>query len=169
MAKQLTAEDAKVSLTSHVQTKGEEICTIFGPGLGWADLQVLLEDRTYVRYPVKIEFDSSALHPGEFAHPEPLGERPEDGFTMFVHPIYLTQLQQVPYLVLYQLVVVNYGEFACHEDAEVFAAAALGLSRDDYYDTLCSLADQLGVPFDPGSPEMPSECGGGGCSCGGHD
>ena len=166
MAQQLTAADAQVSLTSHVATKGAEICARFGPGLGWADLQVLLEDRAYVRYPVKIEFDSTELQPGEFAHPVAHGERPEDGYTMFVHPIYLTQLAQVPVLVLYQLVVVNYGEFACHEDAEVFAAAALGLGREEYYETLCGLADQLGVPFDPGSTEQPGGCEGG-CSCGG--
>ena len=167
MAKQLTAEDAKVSLTTHVASKGEEICARFGPGLSWANLQVLLEDRAYVRYPCTIKFDSTELHPGEFAHPVPNSDRPEDGFTMHVHPIYLTQLAQVPYLVLYQLVVVNYGEFASHEDAEVFAAAALGVSRDEYYETLCSLADQLGVPFDAGTPEVDSECSGS-CSCDGH-
>ncbi len=165
MAKQLTAADAKISLTTHLASKGEEICARFGPGLGWADLQVLLNDRAYVRYPCTITFDSTALHPSEFAHPVQNGDRPEDGFTMYVHPLYLAQLAQVPCLVLYQLVVVNYGDFASHEDAEVFASTALGLSREQYYDTLCGLADQLGVPFDTGTPAVSSECSGG-CSCG---
>ena len=37
------------------------------------------------------------------------GERPEDGFTLYVHPLFMTDLARVPLLVLYQLVVVNYG------------------------------------------------------------
>jgi hypothetical protein len=45
--------------------------------------------------------------------------------------------------VFYQLVRVNYGEFASADDAEVFGASALGLSRDAYYESLCQLADQI--------------------------
>jgi hypothetical protein len=86
------------------------------------------------------------LNPGEFAHPAANGERPEEGFTMFVHPVFLTQLQQVPCLVLYQLVLVNYGEFASADDAETFGAAVLGLSQHEYYDTLCELAGQVCGP-----------------------
>ena len=166
MAKQLTADDAKLSLNGHVAAKGGEICARFGPGLGWRELQVLLQDRAFVRYPVEIVFDASQLNAGEFAHPAAKGERPEDGFTLFVHPIYMTQLQSVPHLVLYQLVAVNYGEFASAEDAETFGAAALGISRDEYYDALCELADQLGAPSEPGLSLLTGGCGGGGCGGG---
>jgi hypothetical protein len=168
MAKQLTAQDAKLSLTAHVTSKGEEILAKYGPGLGWSQLQELLQDRAYVRYPCEIKFDASQLLPGEFAHPVPNSERPEDGFVMYVHPVYMTDLAQIPLLVLYQLIAVNYGEFASHEDAEAFAAASLGLSRDDYYQALCELADRLGAGIDPGQTEVPGGCSGS-CSCGGHD
>jgi hypothetical protein len=83
------------------------------------------------------------LNPGEFAHPICNGDRPEDGFTIYVHPFFSLQLTHVPYLVLYQLVLVNYGEFASAEDAETFGSHALGISKEDYYKTLCDLADQL--------------------------
>lgn len=56
----------------------------------------------------------------------------------------MTQLDRVPLLVLYQLVLVNYGEFASAEDAECFGAAALGMAREEYYQGLCELADQIG-------------------------
>jgi hypothetical protein len=46
-------------------------------------------------------------------------------------------------LVLYHLVVVNYGAFASAEDAEQFGAAAVGLTVADYYRLLCESADQL--------------------------
>lgn len=143
MATQLTADDARKSLNSHVAARGAEICEKYGPHIGWKELQQILEDRACVRYPCRIAFDAAALDPGEFAHPVPLGERPEDGFTMYVHPVYMTDLARVPLLVLYQLVLVNYGEFASPDDAETFGAAAAGLTRDDYYAGLCEMADEL--------------------------
>lgn len=171
MAQQLTAEDARQSLTAHVEAKGIEIFSQYGPSLGWDELQRLLADRAHVRYPCEIVFDAAQLLPGEFAQPVQKGERPEEGFTMFVHPFFMVQLDRVPALVLYQLVAVNYGVFASSDDAETFGAAALGLTRDEYYAMICDCADQLGTG--PG-PEMLGEashaggCGGGGCGCGGH-
>lgn len=165
MPKTLTADDAKQSLAAHVETKGIEVFGKYGPQLDWRALQDLLADRAYVRYPCEIAFDAALLQPGEFAHPAPKGERPEDGFTMFVHPLFMTQLDQVPALVLYQLVALNYGVFASCHDAETFGAAALGLTRDEYYDRLCDLSDQLGGGIEPAS-EGPAVGCGGACSCG---
>ena len=144
MPTQLTADDVRQSLNAHVAAKGLEIFQKYGPRIGWKELQLILKDRACVRYPCELVFDSSALQPGECAYPRPNGAKPEDGFTMFVHPLFMTQLGRVPTLVLYQLVLVNYGEFASPLDAELFGAAALGLEPGQYYAALCELADQLG-------------------------
>ena len=140
----LTEHEARQSLGSHAAEKGSEIFAKYGPTIGWSELLRLLEDRACVRYPCAIEFSDSELDPGEFAHPVPRGARPEDGFTMQVHPLFMTRLDRVPLLVLYQLVLVNYGAFASPDDAETFGAAALGLPQDEYYAALCALADQVG-------------------------
>ncbi len=141
MPEQLTAASAKQSLAAHAAETGAAIFAKYGPRIGWGELQQLLRDRTCVRYTCEIKFDLSGLQPGEFAHPEPMGARPEAGFTMFVHPVFMAQLDQVPLLVLYQLVLVNYGAFASAEDAETFGAAALGMEKEHYYAALCKLAD----------------------------
>ncbi|HEY0946367.1 MAG TPA: hypothetical protein VGD81_13910 [Opitutaceae bacterium] len=144
MSTRLTADDARQSLNAHVALKGAELHAKYGPVIGFAELMRILEDRAFVRYPCELVFSAEALQPGEFAHPLPRNpQSPEDGFTIQVHPRYLTQLANVPHLVLYQLVLVNYGEFASPDDAETFGAHALGLSKDDYYATLCELADQV--------------------------
>jgi len=148
----LTADDARQSLNAHVAKKGAAIREKFGPSIGWPELQRLVKDRTCVRYPCEIAFDSEPLQPGECAHPVPKGSTPEDGFRLCVHPFFLNRLEQTPLVVLYQLVLVNYGEFASADDAETFGASALGLSKDEYYRMLCNLADDLSN----------------GCSCGGH-
>lgn len=143
MPTQLTADDARQSLNAHMTAKGAEIFEKYGPCIGWKELQWILKDDDCVRYPCEIVFDSAGLDPGELAHPTPKGDQPGDGFTMFVHPLFMTQLALVPAIVLYQLVLVNYGGFASPDDAETFGAMALGLSRDDYYAQLCELADKL--------------------------
>jgi len=144
MAKQLTAEDARQSLSAHVASKGAEIREKYGPRIGWIELQQILEDRSCVRYPCEIVFDAAPLELGEFAYPVAKGEQPDAGFTIFVHPFFMTQLERVPHLVLYQLVLVNYGECASPDDAETFGANALGLAKDDYYRVICEMADQVG-------------------------
>ena len=101
MATTLTAEGAQQSLTAHVEAKGIEVFLKYGPQIGWGELQRLLLDRAYVRYPCAIEFDAAPLLAGEFAYPKPKGELPEEGFTMFVHPVFMTEPAKVPALVLY--------------------------------------------------------------------
>lgn len=145
MEKQLTADDARQSLTSHVAAKGAEINELYGPTIGWNELERILQDRTCVRYPCEIKFGSQPLMEGELAHPEPKGDQPDAGFDMVVHPVYAGDPNAVVYLVLYQLVIVNYGEFASAEDAETFGAHVLGISKEDYYQSLCALADKLPV------------------------
>ena len=150
MEKQLTAEDAKQSLTAHVMAKGAEIRDKYGPEIGWDELLRILEDRSACRYPCGIAFGAEPLRDGEFAFPAAKGELPEDGFTIFVHPCYQTQIDRIPYLVLYQLVQVNYGEFASATDAEAFGAAVFGLSNSEYYQLLCSMADEMGASCNAG-------------------
>jgi len=142
MAPEASAANARESLNAHAAALGIEIHLKYGPRIGWSQLRRILEDRSCVRYPCEIVFDVSGLRAGEFAHPAAKGERPEAGFIIYVHPFFMTQLEKVPGLVLYQLVLVNYGPFASPEDAETFGAAALGLPRDEYYTALCALADQ---------------------------
>lgn len=174
MATQLTAEDARQSLTAHVEQKGVEIFVKYGGVVDTATLNLLLADRAYVRYPCEIVFDVTPLQPGEFAHPEQKGSSPEEGFTMFVHPEFESQPENVARAVLYQLVAVNYGEFASAAEAESFGAAALGITRDEYYALLCGLSAQVGGASDDAELEFAGEgmeeagqgCGGGGCNCG---
>ena len=138
-----TAATAQRSLSEHVVAKGAELQAKYGPQIGWQQLQQVLQDRSLVRYPCEIAFTTEGLHEGEFAYTHALGDAPEDGFIIRIHPHYMTELGLVPQLVLYHLVTVNYGEFASSDDAEAFGAAALGMEPEDYYNSVCRLADQL--------------------------
>jgi hypothetical protein len=145
MPTQLTSDDFKQSLNSHVALKGAEVREKYGPNIGWTELQRILEDRACVRYPCEIRFGAQSLLEGETAHPVSNGERPEEGFTIVVHPHFASDVAECVHLVLYQLVLVNYGEFASSDDAETFGSTVLGLPKDEYYERLCELADRLGM------------------------
>jgi hypothetical protein len=143
MAAPPSASDARQSLSASAAAIGAEVYAKYGPRIGWNKLLQLLKDRRCVRYPCEIVFDTAPLQVGELAHPVAKGDHPEEGFTMYVHPLFMMQLDQVPLVVLYQLVLVNYGAFASPDDAETFGATALGLAKEEYYHTLCGLADEL--------------------------
>jgi hypothetical protein len=149
MATPPSAQQARQALNASAAAIGAGIYDKYGPRIGWKQLGQILQDRTCVRYPCEIAFDAAPLDAGEFAHPVAQGDRPEHGFTLFIHPFFMTQLDRVPLLALYQLVLVNYGPFAAPEDAETFGAAALGLGRDEYYRALCGLADALANSASP--------------------
>jgi len=144
-----TATDGRLSLNAHVEARGHELRLKYGPQIGWEALQRILADRTLVRYPCDVVFDPAPLLPGEFAVPVPRGDRPEDGFDLHVHPFFMLEPARLPLLVLYQLVAINYGEFASADDAETFGAAALGLTKDDYYQQVCALADEISPTLNP--------------------
>lgn len=149
MSIKLTADDARQSLSEHVAAKGAEVFEKYGPRIGWNQLLRILQDRACVRYPCTIAFDAISLQKGECAYPQPNGDQPEEGFVIHIHPLFMTQMDRVAHLALYQLVVVNYGQFASSDDAEVFGAAALGVPRQHYYEGLCAMADLLQGPSGP--------------------
>lgn len=130
-------------MQAHAASKGAEIYDKYGPAIGWGEFLKILEDRSVVRYPCEAVFDASVLLPGECAHAQGKTDNPNDGFTIFIHPFFVSNPPDAVLLGLYQLVVVNYGPFASSDDAEAFGAAALGISPDDYYERICRVADQL--------------------------
>lgn len=143
MSTQLSADDARQSMSTHVALKGAEIREKYGPHIGWEQLLQILQDRTCVRYPCEVSFDDAGLEPGELAHPEPKGDRPEAGFTLSVRRAFQNDPDAAVGIVLYQLVLVNYGAFASAADAEGFGAGILGISTEDYYQRLCALWDAI--------------------------
>ncbi|RME93900.1 MAG: hypothetical protein D6766_07240 [Verrucomicrobia bacterium] len=143
MARKLTEADARRSLSEHARSKGEEIRAKYGVPQEWTTFERILQDRSCVRYPCRVSFDTDALRPGEFAYPEALGEHPREGYHLHIHPYFANRPADAIALALYQLVVVNYGDFASAAEAESFGAAVLGMDREAYYQRICALADEL--------------------------
>ncbi|MCP3902218.1 MAG: hypothetical protein GY715_01170 [Planctomycetes bacterium] len=149
MAKKLTEEDGRRALREHLVDRAQRARVKYGLYMDHDVMRRLLEDREFVRYPTELVFDAAALDPGEFAHAEPIGATPADGFRLVVHPWFETQLENLPLLVAYHIIDINYGDIATAAEAELFGATLLGLEVEAYYEALCELTDS--IPPDPGS------------------
>ena len=141
-----TPQDAQQSLRDHVVAKALEARERNGNLINRPKMLQLLEDRAVVRYPLGVRFDSESLQPGEFACLESLGERPADGYCLFIHPMFENVDDLIPLLIAYFIPSVNYGDVASHVEAELFGATLLGIELEEYYKILCSVADPLSTP-----------------------
>ncbi|MBI3616696.1 MAG: hypothetical protein HY210_00500 [Candidatus Omnitrophica bacterium] len=123
--------------------KGRKLHRKYGKFIDGETLLNILEDREFVRFPARIVFDSSKIENGMFALAQRVSRNPSDGYIIFVHEYFKTRQGDLPAVVFYHLVTVNYGDFAACSEAEEFGSAALGLDKEYYYQYLCRLADQI--------------------------
>ncbi len=139
-------DDGRIALREHVAEKAMEARVKHGLCVDTEEILKLLNDRTIVRYPVGIRFDEEPLEPGEFAWPMPLGDSPSNGFCLFVHPCFEDRPHAWPLIIAYHIPSINYGEIVSHDEAELYGATLLGLESEDYYQSLCELADACVSP-----------------------
>ena len=151
MSHKLTEHDGRSALRDHLSEKAAAARARYGPDIDAAAILRIVDDRDIVRYPVGVRFDAAALETGEFAHAVPLGDHPQKGFCLFVHPAFESQPGLWPLLIAYHIPPINYGDIADSEDCEHFGAALLGLDLDTYYLALCRAADSIVPPSNPGS------------------
>lgn len=136
-------EDGRRALRDHAVERAKLARERYGPEIRLAELQRILADREIVRYPTQLEFDGAALERGEFAHLEPRGRLPSEGFRLAVHPRLRGDEDAIVLAASYHLVRVNYGDAANRVEAELFGAALCGLDVDRYYERLVILVDEL--------------------------
>lgn len=141
-----TEADGKQALLEHVLGKAHEARVKYGSSIGREVMMRLLLDRSVVRYPLGVRYDSQPLRAGEFACLEPLGAHPSDGFCLYIHPMFEPVDELLPLLIAYYIPTVNYGEVVSHVEAEVFGSTLSGLDREEYYKILCSVADSVPPP-----------------------
>ncbi len=131
------------AVSRHAIEKAKEIRARYGPNIDYAAVLRMLEDRKSIRYPVEIRFVSEGIEPGMFANTRAVSENPDDGYVISLHQHFEDQTEVLPALILYQSVLVNYGDLATADDAELFASTLLGVERDEYYAQIIALTDAL--------------------------
>jgi hypothetical protein len=131
------------AVSQHATVKAAEIRDRYGPDIDYPAVLRILEDRRCIRYPVEIRFVADGIEPGMFAKAEPVSKDPADGYVISLHRSFEDRPDVLPALILYQSVLVNYGDLATAVDAELFGSGVLGLDRDAYYAQIANLTDSL--------------------------
>lgn len=131
------------SVSMHASEKAKEIHSRYGPNIDYPAVLRMLDDRRSIRYPVEIRFVSEGISSGMFAHTEPVSENPGDGYVISLHSHFEDRPDVLPALILYQLVLVNYGDLATANDAELFGSGVLGIDRDAYYEQILALTNAI--------------------------
>lgn len=131
------------AVTQHAIEKAADIRARYGPVIDYPTVLRILEDRRCIRYPVEIRFVTDGIEPGLFAKTEAASQDPADGYVISLHRHFADRPEVLPALILYQSVLVNYGDIATAADAELFGSGILGLDRDAYYAQIADLTDSL--------------------------
>jgi len=117
----------------------------YGPDLDKRTLLELLDDRRYVFHPTHFVFDAEPLQKGEFGWVQRLGEAPEEGYILYIHP-HFRDHEDLPMLIAYQMVVPNWDGVADDEVALRFAGALFDRDPEAIYRRVCELADAIPDP-----------------------
>ena len=139
----LSAEDGLDALRAHVVERALEARAKYGPRLDAAGMHALVADPNVVRFKTRIVFDAAPLRAGEFGWARPVGDHPQAGFELVLHPDLEGRPEDWCLCAAYHLVTINYLDVATSVEAEAFGASLLGMERDAYYERLCAIADSL--------------------------
>jgi hypothetical protein len=140
-----TEADGRIALHEHIRDKAVKARERHPDPRSPEGLSQLLEDREVVRYPLRVCADPAHLEPGDLAYLQQLGEHPSEGFILFVHPLVEAQADLAALVVTYSIPSVNYGEIVSTEEGELFGAIVCCMDREEFYEALCGLSDQLGL------------------------
>jgi hypothetical protein len=143
------SEDKTVSrpfhpaLFEHARFAAQRAHARLGGFLNPSNLDKFLEDNLCLRYPTRIIYDRTGLDPHQVA--QPFYRQSRDGVFCDLHVD--PELQKTPgsnYLVVaYMAAVINYGDAATPELAELYGALLTGIDQEMFYDKMCAVADSV--------------------------
>ena len=112
--------------------------------LDLAKLDALLADTECVRYPTRIVYEVGEMAAHQFAQPD-VDYRIPGGRVLYLHPNLRGRSEWVVWAVAYMLPALNYGEIIRDEHCLAYGATMLGLLENEFYHSICTLADAIGA------------------------
>lgn len=137
------SSDEDAELQSKVKQLAQFIREQHGPDIDYATMLRILEDPSCVFNKTRMVFDEHPLKEGEFAYMHQADANPSKGFMLYMHPHFKDKTADLPYLMAYHLVVVNFGRDVSYEMAELFGAELFAMSSEEYYERVNGLYENL--------------------------
>jgi hypothetical protein len=109
-------------------------------------LDALLQDFDCLRYPVRLVYEFGEMAAHQFAQPDNDWQNTsQDGRVLYLRPLLRERRDLVPLAVAYMIPLINYGDIIADDHCLLYGAALLGMTEDEFYRQLCSLADWAGA------------------------
>lgn len=156
------------SLREHLRAQAEAARHRYSP-FDATRLQAFLGDTDCLRHPVRLVYELGEMAAHQFAQPDIDWRSPESGGrVIYLRPELKDRPELLPLAIAYVVPVINFGDIIGDEHCLLYGAALLGLSEEDYYRRLCTLADAVGASSqsaetDPSQRDADGGCGSGGC------
>jgi len=132
------------ALFEHARFVAERARARLGSPLNETNLPAFLIDPQCLRYATRIAFNRTGLEPHQFAQPELQGNE----CCLHVDPHLKNRPDMLCLAVAYMAAVINYGDAATPELAELHGSLLTGLSQEDFYLKISAIADLIGCPND---------------------
>jgi len=127
------------ALFEHARFAAERARARLGSPLNQANLQAFLIDPQCLRYATRLAFDRTGLEPHQFAQPELQGNE----CCLHVDPLLKDKPDMLYLAVAYMAAVINYGDAATPDLAELHGSLLTGLSQEEFYLKVSAIADVI--------------------------
>jgi hypothetical protein len=141
-------DDPRVAdaLKAHARDKALQATKRLGGPLTSDNIEVFLKDPGCLRYKTRIVFTREGLDPHQFAQPNMSKEDAWYTCTLHIDPALQTRQELIHFVIAYMASVINYGDAANPELAEIYGSILTGLPPGDFYRKICGIADELTLP-----------------------
>ena len=142
------SEDLNEALFSHARRAAFRSRDRLGGPLCPENMPVFLNDPSFIRYPTKIVFSREGLEAHQFAQPFFIQSPGETRCLLHVDPRLQGRDDLLVLVVAYMAAVINYGNAATPEVAELQGSILTGMPPEDFYKKICEISDSLSLqPF----------------------
>ncbi len=133
------------SLLEHLVAQADVARRKHGP-LSAGKLEELLHDPVCLRHPTRIVFEFGEMAMHQFAQPETDWRNTEqDGRVLYVRPLLRDRPDLLPLAAAYMIPLINYGEVIRDEHCLAYGSTLLGMTVEEFYQSICRLADLVGA------------------------
>jgi hypothetical protein len=143
MATDIPGSPFAIALFEHARFSSQRAQERLGGPLSPANLDLFLTDARCLRYPTRIIYDRTGLEPQQVA--QPFFQQAKGGLYCDLHvdPALKKTPERMYLVVAYMAAVINYGNSATPELAEMLGALLTGIEQEDFYQRMCAIADSI--------------------------
>ena len=137
----MSSEEMMQSVQDHALLSADRAQQKLGGSLTAENYEQFLQDTDCLRCPTTIIFTTEGLETHQFAQPVFSNLEGRPVCDLRIDPRFENQPDKLYMFVAYMAAAINYGNLVSTELCEMQGAALTGMSEEEFYNTICEIAD----------------------------